>query len=63
MDGQEPGDCGCQRNTGLIEQANRHETEHKRSIVPEPVVLVGNEQQNDKGPDEVPFHGNNKFGG
>jgi hypothetical protein len=24
---------------------------------------VGNEQQNDKGPDEVPFHGNNKFGG
>ena len=62
-DRQKPGDCRGERNPGMVEQSDRHEAKDKRSVVPEPVILVDNKQQDDKSPDGVPFHGNNNTGG
>ena len=40
---QKPGDGGADRDSCLVEQGDRHESEDESFVIPEPVVLVEND--------------------
>jgi hypothetical protein len=50
---EKPRKSGRQRDTGVVQKPDWHEAKHERAVVPEPVILVQNQQQDNQKPNKV----------